>query len=185
MRLGEWLSENKTKIVLTLICVLVVVCVYFGFRAYSEKIAVRNEILSDIKTTSSFIYVHVKGAVKNPGLYKLNRADRVNDAVLAAGGFTDSADTENVNLAAFVEDGSEIVIPTGSSDKSGEAGKININTAGKNELMSLDGIGEGYAQRIIDYREKNGAFLSIEQITNVRGIGSKQFERIKDYITVG
>lgn len=188
MQFKDWLNNNKSKIVLSLICVLTVVCFYVGFQSFIRRSEVRNKILTDLtdgkSEESNFIYIDIKGAVKNPGLYKLRRADRLNDAVEAAGGFTDDADRERVNLASFLEDGSEIIIPSVSDGGGRKGGKININTAGVYELMTLDGIGEGYAKKIIEYREKNGAFLNIEQIKNVSGIGTKQFEKIKDYITV-
>lgn len=188
MQFKDWLYANKTKTILSVICVLTVVCIYFGFQSFAGRSAVRNGIMTDLKDgtgdENGFIYVDIKGAVQKPGLYKLKRADRLNDAIEAAGGFSKDADRESVNLAAFLEDGSEIVIPSVSDETMNAYGKININTASVYELMTLDGIGEGYAKRIVEYREHNGAFLNIEQIKNVQGIGTKQFEKIKDFITV-
>ncbi len=159
------------------------------------------------------VVVYVCGAVKEPGVYELKAGSRLDDAVRSAGGFDDEADRTYVNLAAVCEDGIKLYIPTlqevsekaaldgspalaegnglmGVSAGSGigpaaaESGLININTATKEELTSLPGIGGGYADRIIAYRNEKGAFKSIEDIMKVSGIKDKLFSRIKDKITV-
>ncbi|MBQ7718524.1 MAG: ComEA family DNA-binding protein [Clostridia bacterium] len=179
------LAENKTKLILALLCIFTVVSVYFGFRSAitAHDTALLAELTEDTQEENDYIYIHIKGAVKNTGLYRLPRASRVNDAIEAAGGFTDDAASDMVNLAAFLEDGSEIIIPS-YSDNINDA-RININTAGKEQLMKLDGIGEGLAERIIEYREKNGAFLSSEEIKKVSGISDSKYETISDKIKVG
>lgn len=89
-----------------------------------------------------------------------------------------------IQTAVLTTQGSQIA-PTSSVPVASQGSKVNINTASLQELMSLDGIGETYAQRIIDYRNANGPFTDISQIKNVSGIGEKRFEGIKDFITVG
>lgn len=144
--------------------------------------------------TSSPLQVHISGGVTNPGVYSLPPDSRVSDAVSAAGGLLDTANQNEINLAARLQDGQKLTIPQYSTennipDKSGSIsipgnGKININTATLEMLDDLPGIGEGKAQEIITYREKNGWFSTIEDIQNVPGIGPGIFENIKDQISV-
>ncbi len=152
------------------------------------------------------VVVYVCGAVVNPGVYELSEGSRIDDAVTAAGGFSEDADRTYVNLAARLSDGSKLQIPTLSetsdetlakeinsfdaedngskSGASDEGGLININTASQTELATLPGIGEGIAGKIIKYRDENGSFKSIEDIMKVSGIKDKLFSKIKDQITV-
>jgi len=144
------------------------------------------------------VIVYIAGAVPRPGVYALPEGSRVQDAIAAAGGFLAEAQRTEINLAAFLIDGEKLDIPfaeggspvlptpvenTGLPGSSTEL--ININTASSAELESLPGIGPTTAQKIIEYREQNGAFVSIEDIINVSGIGPGLYERIKDLITVG
>ncbi len=142
--------------------------------------------------------VYITGAVKNPDVYKVEEGSIVKDLLQLAGGPTDDADLLNCNLAYKVHDGEKIVIPSKASiqlSEDGEItsenieysetnGKININKASLEQLMTLPGIGEVKAKAIIDYRTKNGPFRSIQEIMNVTGIGEKTFEKIQDMITV-
>ncbi|MCC6499870.1 MAG: ComEA family DNA-binding protein [Anaerolineales bacterium] len=142
------------------------------------------------------IVVHITGAVPRPGVYALPRGARVQDAISAAGGFLADADKTGINLARLLEDGEQLEIPlaeggalviaTPEIDISEPSGTelVNINTATQAELETLPGIGPTTAQKIIDYRDANGPFSSIEDIMNVSGIGPGTFERIKDLITV-
>lgn len=143
------------------------------------------------------ISVYISGQVKNISVVELedNGNLRGVDAVNAAGGLTDLADSSAVNLAEPIHDGQHIHIPTKeillaaqnfSGDFSGKPNSgdlININTADATQLETLRGIGPALAQRIIEYREQNGAFKTIDEIKNVRGIGDKRFADIKDKIT--
>lgn len=148
------------------------------------------------------IVVHITGAIKQEGVYKLEENSRVTDIVELAGGLREDADMSKINLALILEDGMKINIPSvnenleESEDKVVEntidinksenniTKKININTASKEELDTLPGIGEATAQKIIEYRNKNGKFSNIEEIKEVSGIGDSKFEKIKDYIKV-
>lgn len=154
--------------------------------------------------TKAPIAVHVVGAVPRPGLYEFAEGARVQDAIDAAGGQLSSADTSSINLAALLEDGQQLVIPykdgevpsasetqapnlpgAEATDESSNASDlVNINTATVDELDSLPGIGPTIAQRIVDYREQNGPFDTIEDIMNVSGIGPSTYEQIKDLIIV-
>lgn len=150
---------------------------------------------------SDTVLVHICGEVQTPGVYELTADSRICDVLLLAGGFTADADTEAVNMAAGIEDGMQIVIPaetdrtsetTGnSSDRTGEtaAGKtesqpVNINTADKETLMSLPGIGAGKAEAVIAYREAGGVFKNIKDIMLVDGIKEGVYAKIKDKICV-
>ncbi len=133
------------------------------------------------------IYVDIDGAVVNPGVYKLAEGSRVIDAVNLAGGLRDDAITQNLNKARILIDGEKVYIyEEGERDiiaSDDNGGLININSASLDSLMSLPGIGEVYAKRIIDYRN-NKKFSSIEEIKNISGIGDKTFEKLKDLITI-
>lgn len=149
-----------------------------------------DTVLDNAEEELSCIYVDIDGAVNNPGVYEFTKGDRVIDAIDKAGGLKDTAYTKNINKARKLVDGEKIYIFDEGENivplnlyYDGSEGKININTATKDNLMSLPGIGEVYAQRIIDYR--NGKlFSSIEEIKEVQGIGDKIFEKIKDSITI-
>lgn len=141
------------------------------------------------------VVVHVAGAVVQPGIYTLPPGSRINDAILAAGGVTDSAITTYINLAALIEDGQQVLVPQKSSTTlpdlnsnirmGNESILVNINTASQGQLESLPEIGPVTAQRIIEYRETYGPFLAIEDIQKVEGIGIHTFEAIESLITVG
>lgn len=144
--------------------------------------------------TQSPIMVHVNGAVNKVGLYALPLGSRVNDAIQAAGGFTDNANIDVLNLAKTLEDGELVYVPElGSPGQapiqpgmdSSPLILVNINIAELEQLDTLPEIGPKTAQNIIDYRNANGPFESIEDIQNVPGIGQVTFDKIKELITTG
>ena len=149
---------------------------------------------TEVSTTQeTVIFVDIKGAVKNPGVYQMKSGDRVKDALDAAGGLTAEADSQKVNLAQRVEDQMVIVvpkvgeeaqeIPAGvTSKEASKEGKVNINTATVEELKTLKGVGEKKAEAIIEYRKKNGSFKTKEDLMKVRGIGKKLFESFQERI---
>ena len=146
--------------------------------------------VEDIPETGACCYVHICGAVVNPGVYELKPGERVFQAVEYAGGFTEEAAEEYLNLALEVEDGMKIVVPSKTEAEAWPTvaeeaqGKVNLNTATKAELMTLSGIGEARAEDIIRYRETKGLFSRIEDIKKVSGIKDAAFQKIKDDITV-
>lgn len=164
-----------------------------------EKISSAEEDAADADTAEEVpIYADISGAVKKPGVYQLEHGTRLFELIELAGGLSAKADIDAINQAAFIEDGEKIIIPvrggddTGQSDdsvKSGNAsvtkksGAININSADKQGLMEIPGVGEVIADRIIEYR-KTSRFRKIDDIKNVRGIGDAKFEKMKEAITV-
>jgi len=204
--------SNQEKI--TIIFLLIVIIIGIGIILYKnfnneDNLALNspsnfseNNIAEKIEVPS--VIIHISGAVKNPGVYQLKSTDRVVDAVKIAGGITERANPDAINLAALLKDGQKIIIPykisnqvTVESDKnisknieevysssSSPSDQININTADDNTLQSLPGIGPVLSQKIIDYRNQNGLFEVIDDIKDVSGIGEKKFEGIKDLICV-
>lgn len=153
--------------------------------------------------TVARLTVHVDGAVASPGVYVVEgELPRVNDAIVAAGGLAEGADTTGLNLAAAVADGDKVHVPlegegqptgvpepAGSSQASAQGGTtssglVNINKASVEELDALPGVGQSTAQAIVDDRDANGAFASIEDLMRVSGIGEKKFEKLKGKICV-
>lgn len=136
------------------------------------------------------IYVTVAGEVNNPGMYEMTTDNRINDAIEKAGGFTENAYTDNINLAQKLTDEQYINVPSTTPDTTEVApsssfnGIVNINTATVDELCRLPGIGEEIAKRIIEYRENAGNFKRIIDIQNVEGIGTEKFNKIKNNITI-
>ncbi|ABY93376.1 helix-hairpin-helix domain-containing protein [Thermoanaerobacter brockii subsp. lactiethylicus] len=150
-----------------------------------------NNSIEENKKEPSEIKVYVTGLVKNPGVYLMEEGERVIDAINKAGGPLEEADLTNINLAQKVKDEQMIKVPkkgeeamVSFSDTTAKDKKININTATREELQTLPGIGPVTAERIIEFRESKGPFKKIEDIVNVSRIGPKMFEQIKDKITV-
>ncbi len=135
--------------------------------------------------TSGAVKVYVSGAVMQPGVYSLPEDSRVEDAVLAAGGFAPGAESERINLAAPVMDGEQVDVPGIIQTGHVSVGRVNINTASVDELDALPGIGLTAAQAILEYRLTYGLFTRIQDIQNVPGIGPATYDKIEDYISVG
>ena len=181
-------------------------------RKNNNEVKVEKEInKKEIKIEK--IKVDIKGNILNPGVYEVDVNSRVIDVVSLAGGITDNADTSSINLSKILKDEDVIIIYEKGKDiktyeeyqesiqlcnkdnndvciEKTEANNtennsiININEANKELLMTLTGIGESKAVKIIEYREKEGKFNTIEDIKNVEGIGDSLFEKIKNYITI-
>lgn len=169
---------------------------------------VEAEYIEEEIVETKTIFVDISGEVNIPGLYELNEGARLNDVVNLAGGLTVDADIDSINLAYILSDAIKVIIPKREekeqADKNNEkkvavvnngmfvsenkttveSNVINLNTATKEELKQLDGIGESTAQKIIDYRNENGNFTKIDELKNVSGIGSNKFEKIKGKLIV-
>lgn len=134
------------------------------------------------ETAGGLCYVYICGAVAEPGVYEVKQGSRIYEVVYMAGGLTEDADVSSVNQAEVIYDGQMIYLPT---EAEGETdGRVNINTASVDELMTLSGIGQTKAEQILAYRNENGNFSSVEEIMNVDGIKEGLYSRIKDDIRV-
>jgi competence protein ComEA len=139
---------------------------------------------------SSRVVVDVVGAVRRPGLYRLRQGSRIADAVARAGGVTAKADLAQVNLAAPLADGEQVVVPRrgtpgaagGASAPGAPAGPVQLSTATLEQLDTLPGVGPATAQKILDYREKHGAFSSVDELDAVPGIGPKRLEQLREAV---
>ena len=193
----SWSAKGAVIAVVLLLLVAVGGLLPKKEEAVEEIEAVVTTVLAEkteVSTTQeAVIFVDIKGAVKNPGVYQMKVGDRVKDALDAAGGLTEEADSQKVNLAKRLEDQMVIVvpkvgeeaeeIPAGETRKEAtKEGKVNINTATVEELKTLKGVGEKKAEAIIEYRKKNGSFQTKEDLMKVRGIGKKLFESFQERI---
>ena len=203
--------KKYLKFIVLSICIIIVISTYFVVNMFEsahdeeevEEIAYVETTTIESSTSVNTFYVDVKGEVKNPNVYMVSEGMLVIDAINLAGGYTKNAYTDNINLSkkltkemviivcnkkdyttsTTVKAINDALIKEEKTDNNKTNGLVNINTASKEELMSITGIGESKANSIIEYRTKN-KFNSIEEIKNVSGIGDKFFEQIKNYITV-
>ena len=197
--------QNVKSVILAFVCSLVLIIgglFYFNKNKTEDYSGVSFSNISNEtnnkdekaeKRHDEKIFVDVKGAVKHPGVFETTKDKRVKDLIEEAGGLLDDADTSTLNLSQKVKDQMVIYVlkhgekPKQISDggsSSSNADVININTANKEQLMKISGVGKTKAEAIISYREKNGDFKKKEDITKVRGIGKATFEKIKDKIEV-
>ena len=197
--------QNVKSIILAFVCSLVLIIgglFYFNQNKTEDYSGVSFPNISNEtnnkdekaeKRHDEKIFVDVKGAVKHPGVFETTKDKRVKDLIEEAGGLLDDADTSTLNLSQKVKDQMVIyVLKHGEKQKQisdggsslSNADVININTANKEQLMKISGVGKTKAEAIISYREKNGDFKKKEDITKVRGIGKATFEKIKDKIEV-
>lgn len=220
--ISQWIEEKSKEIVLglmALIVLLLVIVLWLSVQKepkdvvpatdiYEELLADEAEKVDDANATEDIdleenpapetVVVDVKGAVQAPGVYTMTVNSRIVDAIAQAGGITEAAEQNAVNLAQIVEDQMVIYVPelgeeevnlahltqeiSGTEENSVKT--VNINTAEKEALMTLNGIGSSKADSILSYREENGNFQTIEEIKNVSGIGEATFENLKEVITV-
>ena len=197
--------QNVKSIILAFVCSLVLIIgglFYFNQNKTEDYSGVSFSNISNEtnnkdekaeKRHDEKIFVDVKGAVKHPGVFETTKDKRVKDLIEEAGGLLDDADTSTLNLSQKVKDQMIIYVlkhgekPKQISDggsSSSNTDVININTANKEQLMKISGVGKTKAEAIIAHREKNGDFKKKEDITKVRGIGKSTFEKIKDKIEV-
>ncbi|WP_249353669.1 ComEA family DNA-binding protein [Microbacterium sp. 2FI] len=181
-------------VVIVALAVTVGIGILRGATAPVESVTVDATASTTDAESTSLVYIHVSGAVGNPGLYALGDEARVVDAIAVAGGFAADADRSAVNLARPLSDGEQLHVPavgeTTTAAGSGDAvtqggdGRVNLNTADVAELDTLPRIGAAMAERIIDWRTQNGRFTSVEDLLAVPGIGDKMLESLRDLVTV-
>jgi len=204
------LSRQEKIILLFIIAVIIII---FGWKLYLQEkssisiISANQEnkevsLSTEENTNEGICIIHISGAVQQPGVYQLSNGKRIIDAVKVAGGVTEKANLDAVNLAAHLHDGQMIIIPyirEGVDDDLNatveenlisrgynsyhNSSLLNINIATARELESLPGIGTILAERIVEYRKNNGIFRKVEDIKNVPGIGEKKYEAMKEMIT--
>lgn len=206
-------TKQKTAIIIAGVVIVGIFIYYMTTKTNNYDYSTINEIAEEepkeeekqLKTEEvpEEIIVHITGAIEKEGIVKLKEGSRIIDAIEAAGGLTDEVNLEKVNLAYELKDGQKIYIPKISDankemdvneeidesviindEKEDNTGKVNINKAKVDELMTISGIGQSTAIKIIEYRLANGKFKTIEEIKNVSGIGELKYESIKDYICV-
>ena len=178
------------KIALSIIAAIVLSLSVLIVLRGNTQITAAPEIIP-ITIAEPEIFVDVTGAVNNPGVYTLTGRSRVIDAIKAAGDSAPGADLSTINLARMLNDGEQIYVDSTVVNSSGQrvskkvsSGPININRATLRQLDALDGIGPVIAGRIIDYRKKNGSFLTIDDLQKVSGIGAAKFAQIKSKVRI-
>ncbi len=206
-----FILSRQEKIVLLFIIAIIIII--FGWKLYLQEkssisiISANQEnreisLSTEENANEGICIIHISGAVQQPGVYQLSNGERIIDAVKVAGGVTEKANLDAVNLAAHLHDGQRIIIPyisEGVDDVlnatveenlisrglnfSQSSSLLNINIATARELESLPGIGTILAERIVEYRKDNGIFRKIEDVKNVPGIGEKKYEAMKEMIT--
>ncbi|MEW4971976.1 helix-hairpin-helix domain-containing protein [Bacillus stercoris] len=203
----NWLNQHKKAMILAAsVAVFTAIMIFLASGRNKEPVkqAVPTETVNtEVKQeagkdeSSEAIVIDIKGAVQHPGVYEMRTGDRVSQAIEKAGGTNEQADEVQVNLAEILQDGTVVYIPKKGEETAGQQGAggavqsgggkgelVNINTATVEELQGISGVGLSKAEAIIAYREENGRFQTIEDITKVSGIGEKSFEKIKSSISV-
>ena len=182
-------SRNQ-KIALSIIAAIVLALSVLIVLRGNTQINAAPEIIP-ITIAEPEIFVDVTGAVNNPGVYTLTGRSRVIDAIKAAGDSAPGADLSTINLARVLNDDEQIYVDSTVVNSSGQrvskkvsSGPININRATLRQLDALDGIGPVIAGRIIEYRKKNGSFLTIDDLQKVSGIGAAKFAQIKSKVRI-
>jgi len=178
------------KIALSIIAAIVLSLSVLIVLRGNTQITAAPEIIP-ITIAEPEIFVDVTGAVNNPGVYTLTGRSRVIDAIKAAGDSAPGADLSTINLARMLNDGEQIYVDSTVVNSSGQrvskkvsSGPININRATLRQLDALDGIGPVIAGRIIEYRKKNGSFLTVDDLQKVSGIGAAKFAQIKSKVRI-
>lgn len=199
-------TDIKVKILIIIAAIIVIITIGLyiyknskeeEYDYYEESSNLNEETNEESSMQEETITVHVTGEIKYPGVVVLKNGDRIVDAIEAAGGETEDADLDRLNLAYILNDGDKIYVPNkndenkddntitvGNEIEQEKKSTININTASLEELMELPGIGEATANKIIEYRKQNGKFKTIEELKNVTGIGNSKFEKLKDKIRI-
>lgn len=199
--------KDKKKIIgsIAILCAIAIISMIYYFSTRPSKKISENEIFAEDSNAQTndtndekYITVYINGEVKNPKVYHMKDGSIIDDLIREAGGFTQNADMDRLklqlNLALKLRDGDHIYIyskndsgtQTSSSSQlsSSEGGKVNLNTATKDELKTVPGIGDVTAQKIIDFREKNGGFKTIDDLKKIDRIGEKTFEKFKDKVDI-
>lgn len=185
------LSRRHTLLVVALaLAGLLLAGRHFASRPATGAKPVAQRLAPVVARATPKLVVHVVGAVRRPGLYRLSSASRISDAVARAGGATPRADLALVNLAAPLADGTQVVVPgrvppvsdaaDAPSGRTVAAGPVHLNTATLAELEALPGVGPITAQKIIDFRRRHGAFSSVDELDAIPGFGPARLEQLRE-----
>ena len=177
--------SNKVKIAFAMGTFIILTLVGYVKMNQSDELV----ITSNTNDKSITVVVYVVGEVNEPGIFEVEDGTRVYEVLEMAGGVTEDADTSRMNLAKIVVDEEKINVPkkviiTVESETAEVGGLVNINTANADKLSTLSGIGKSTANKIIQYRNENGYFDTIEDLMKVSGIGENKFNAIKEDITI-
>lgn len=194
----DYIKRNKLIVIVLSILILGV----GGYWWTNKTPAVKNDIKTEIKTSpkipkktdsmpkNKLVAVDIQGAVKKPGVYQVKENSLVQTAIQLAGGLADNADTKHINQAKRVSDQMQVYVPVVGSTSAvstsapAKGEKVNINNAKAEDFKDVTGIGPKKAEKIIAFREKNGNFKSLHDLTKVSGIGEKSLDSLKDQLTV-
>ena len=198
-KIKKLLIKYKFHIILAVIFIISIISIYIQDKDRKASFSINS---AKIEKSDSKIGVYISGEIKKEGVYYLDKDSRIANLIDIAGGVTDKADVSKINPAQKLNDSDKVVIPAKKErsiedeieiddendelkekSSSSTSGKVNINNATKSELMTLNGIGDATATKIINYRKTN-TFKEIEDIMNVPGIGESKFNNIKDDICV-
>lgn len=181
----------KAMKVSALSAIMLLSCSACSADVYDDPVEVVVTEGDEVEKMIEEIIVEIKGAVARPGVYSISKDKRLNDLLELAGGKTDLSDMRSVNLAKKLKDGESYVIPAvgeeplPSDEPSDEEGKLDVNTATREQLMEVPGIGPATADNILRKREELGEFKTIEDLLEVDRIGDKTLEKLKEYLEVG
>ena len=193
-------QQNKRRLILGVLVFVALVVLGLnttGPASSKTVVAANSNKSAGNRSQLPKLYIHIVGAIKQPGLYVLRSGARVYDAVIAAGGFSAKADQGSINLARILSDGEQIIVLGGTSRQDSNAAisglgsqvgsgskLVNLNRADQTALESLPGVGPTLAGRMVDWRLANGGFKTKEDLLKVSGIGDKLFRGLKDLITL-
>ena len=204
-------ENNKLKIIITISLIIIIIItsiVITNIKNNKYEEIEYNEIIENSEKINyeekiETIKIHISGEVKYNGVIELDKGARIDDAIKFAGGLTENADISEVNLAYELSDGEKLHIPTVGGALQGEQKiitsenqegiiesislkdeKININTASQTEFETLPGIGPSLAYKIVEYRERNGKFKTIEDLKNISGIGENKYNQIETFVKI-
>lgn len=197
------MKKNKFKLIIVIV-IIIFIAIYYIVDKKDNKDNYNNYFYEEEKKTNNEkkenekIIIHLMGEVFKDGIFELEKGSRISDAIEMSGGLTEKADLSNINLAYILEDGMKIIIPSKKNENyiedenseefgvifGNQESMVNINTANQNELEKLPGVGSAIACEIVEFRKKNGKFLSIEEIKKVNGIGENKYNSLKNRIYV-
>jgi len=187
-RVRGWLYRHDWRLAIVLAAAIIVAAAWMAWPRDAGPAATAGALsLDDIETARErWVVVYVSGAVAHPGLYRLQPTQRVSDAIVAAGGITENADSACLpNLAAHLRDGKEYRVPArGQGCKGSKKARLDINTATRDQLLAVAGMDEGLADAIIAYRESYGGFQRLPELKSALGVDSTLYKQLQKSLTV-